>query len=264
LKISNVAAQAITLQEKLTALFLKFCKTYHQAPAWCEKIKKFSMPSWNLVLLKKTTMKLYKCLIINVLLFLNIPATAQKIAIANTKMNTVYIGLDNPITVAVANHSPETIQVKVSQGTIRGEKGRYNWTVTKPGIATLTVFAEDKKIATFEYRVKPLPNPVARLGHENSGTLSTGVLKAQIGIGAWLENMDINATCRMISYKVTLVRQGQDPIQVENLGARFTKETQALIDSVQSGDVFFFEEVKCRCPGDENSRKINSLVFRIE
>ena len=87
---------------------------------------------------------------------------------------------------------------------------------------------------------------MARLGREDSGTLSTGVLKAQAGIGAWLENMDINATCRMISYKVTLVRQGQDPIQVENTGARFTKETQALIDGVQSGDVFYFDEVKCR------------------
>ena len=75
-------------------------------------------------------------------------------------MNIVYVALDNPIHVAIANYPAEKIQVKVSQGTITGEKGQYNWTVTKLGIATLTVFAEDKKIATFEYRVKPLPNPV--------------------------------------------------------------------------------------------------------
>ena len=44
---------------------------------------------------------------------------------------------------------------------------------------------------------------------------------------------------------------------------RFGSAAQRLVDMASPGDIYYFENIKARCPGDPAARKINSLVFKI-
>jgi hypothetical protein len=113
------------------------------------------------------------------------------------------------------------------------------------------------------FRVKRIPDPVARLGKESSGLMGNGEFKAQAGVGAFLDNFDFDAICKIQSFTLTRVPPRQDPIVAENEGPRYQQKADNLVKAAKPGDVYYFDDVKARCPGDSAGRKINSMVFKI-
>lgn len=97
-----------------------------------------------------------------------------------------------------------------------------------------------------------------------SGSISTATLKAQPGVNSVIQNFDFDAHCQTISFSTTIVRKNSDPIEIPNKGAKFSKRTKALINTVQAGDIIYIENVKCKCPGDATARKINSIVIKVK
>lgn len=188
---------------------------------------------------------------------------AQHAVAGNIRMNVLYIGVDNPIEIALSDYPVEAIQVKVNDGTITGSNGKYNWTVFRPGAAAITVFANGKELAKYNYRIKRIPDPVARLGNHDSGTISIGEFKAQEAVVMFMENFDYDASCDVTGFTILFVRKNSDIFDVVNVGSRFNEKALKYINDVQSGDVIYIENIRCRCPGDHASRKINSLVFKI-
>lgn len=85
-------------------------------------------------------------------------------AIALDKMNVLYIGLDNPITVAAPGVAPEDLVLTVTEGSasITGKNGKYNVRVTTPGQITIGVMkrGDNKLISQSSFRVKRIPDPV--------------------------------------------------------------------------------------------------------
>jgi hypothetical protein len=79
-----------------------------------------------------------------------------------------------------------------------------------------------------------------------------------------LEGFDFDARCDIQSYNVTYVAKRQDPVTYPNQGARYNSNNQGIINRAKPGDVYYFDEVKARCPGDQAGRQINSLVFQIK
>jgi hypothetical protein len=188
---------------------------------------------------------------------------AQHAVAGNIRMNVLYIGADNPIEVAVADYPVEAIQVKVSDGIISGSNGKYNWAVSRPGAATISVFANGKELAKYNYRVKRIPDPIARLDEHDSGAMSTGEFKAQEAVIMFMENFDYDASCEVQGFTMLFIRKKSDIFDVVNTGSSFNEKTRKYINDVQSGDVIYIENIRCRCPGDYTSRRINNLVFKI-
>lgn len=85
-------------------------------------------------------------------------------AIALDKMNVLFIGVDNPMTVAAPGISPEDLQLTISGvgGTIRGSNGKYVARVTTVGTAVISVHkkSDSKLISQSVFRVKRVPDPV--------------------------------------------------------------------------------------------------------
>jgi hypothetical protein len=208
-------------------------------------------------------------LIFSILLFLVFSTLikAQHVVVANLKLNVVYIGINNPLEIAIFDYSADDIIVSVENGIIKGENGIYNWKPEKPGLAIITVKINQNGIEkTFEkvkYRVKRIPDPITRVGNHDSGCLGPSDFKAQKGIIAWIDNFDIDAKAKVKNYDVFFVRVGKDPIRIKNYGAKFNEEVLKLINSLKAGDTVYIENVYALNPGDKIPRKINSLVFRI-
>lgn len=192
-------------------------------------------------------------------------------AVSLDQMNVFYIGVDNPISVSVAGVSSN--QVSVSAGGAGGLKitgGNSKYTVrastpaTKENPATLTVSGGGFS-QKFEYRVKRIPDPKPMLGGRSSGgQMGNGEFKAQGGIIPVLENFDFDAKCEVVSYQVAYVAKRQDPVEKPNTGASYDPGVREMINRAKPGDIYYFDDIKVRCPGDAQSRNIGTMVFKIK
>jgi len=189
----------------------------------------------------------------------------RSVNVSADKMNVFYIGVDNPVSVSAAGVPTHTLKVNGSGISMKpAGKGKYMVTASKPGEAKITVSGEGLKSTNFPFRVKRIPDPVARLSKSSGGAMGNGEFKAQGGVGAFLDNFDFDAKCKIQGYSLTYVAKRQDPVDSVNQGARYNSKSKRLVNQAKPGDIFYFDNVKARCPGDKAGRKINSMVFKIK
>ncbi|MCW5924827.1 MAG: gliding motility protein GldM [Saprospiraceae bacterium] len=190
----------------------------------------------------------------------------RSIAVQLDKMNVFYIGVENPISVSAAGVSSNDLKVSGSGVSVASKGGgHYIVTATTPtNDATITVSAPGVS-QTFKYRVKRIPDPVPMLGaRHRSKSMGNGEFKAQSFVDAVLENFDFEARCEIVGFEVTYLPKRQDPISRVNGGKRFTGDVQALVNQAKPGDSYFFDDIKCKCPGDAAARNIGGLAFKIQ
>ncbi len=183
------------------------------------------------------------------------------------KMNVFYIGVDNPISVSVAGASSNEVQVSgqgINVKAINRASGKYMVTASKPGEAKIFVSGGGLPRTPFDFRVKRIPDPVARLGNTADGMMGDGEFKAQKGLIAWLDGFDFDAKCDIIGFEFVRVARRKDPVVTNNRGGGFGADARRMISQTKPGDTFYFNNVRAKCPGDVASRKINSLIFTIK
>lgn len=188
----------------------------------------------------------------------------RSIAVALEKMNVFYIGVPNPVAVSAAGINSADLKVSASGVSIAKNSGsNYTVTATTPGEASITVSGPGVT-QTFKYRVKRIPDPTPLLGAKHkSKQMPNGEFKAQGGIAAVLENFDFEAKCDVVGFKIGMLKKRQDPVEKSNSGARWGADVADLINKAAPGDIYFFDEIKARCPGDVAARELGSLTFKI-
>jgi gliding motility-associated protein GldM len=195
----------------------------------------------------------------------------RSVTVSPTKMNVFYIGVDNPVEVSASGVSSNQLQVSMSGaggGSIAKVQGaQYNVKVTQPTkieeYAIINVAAPGLNVSK-QFRVKRIPDPVAKLGGKVSGSLNTGEFKVQRGLIPTLEGFDFDARCDIEGFRLVRVPRRDDPKIAINPGASYKDEALRLVEQASPGDRYFFENVKCKCPGDIASREINPLTFTIK
>lgn len=186
------------------------------------------------------------------------------VSVSADKMNILYIGIDNPITVAVEGVLSEDLTVTCEDGEVENlGNGHYNVQVRKPGKKKITVIAKGVTTQEIIYRVKRIPDPTANVGFIQGGSISAERIKLESGVQAYLSNWPLEETCEIRGYYFTWTREGENPIEVVNAGEKFNDAVLKLLEQIQSGDVIYFDQIRAKCPGDPAARKINSMVFKI-
>jgi hypothetical protein len=181
-------------------------------------------------------------------------------------MNVFYMGVENPVTVAAAGISSNDLRVSFGGNVTKTGGGGNKFTVrgTSPGKATVTVSGGGLKSTSFEFRVKPIPDPVAKIANKVGGEIGNGVLKAQLGVIPELVGFDFDARCDIVGYKVIYIPRRQDPQVAINPGGPFNGQSRGLVGQAKPGDQYIFDEVRAKCPGDGASRVINSISFKVQ
>jgi len=190
----------------------------------------------------------------------------RSVTVSADKMNVFYIGVDNPVSVSAAGISSNDLSVSISGGGGKIRKtgsANYMVTVSQPGDCRVNVSGGGLRDSK-PFRVKRIPDPVARLSKSSGGAMGNGEFKAQGGVGAFLDNFDFDATCTIQGFNLVYVAARQDPVEVVNAGARYNSQARRLVNKAKPGDIFYFDDVKARCPGDNVGRPINSMVFKIK
>ena len=193
----------------------------------------------------------------------------RSVAISASKMNVFYIGVDNPVEISAAGVPSNQVQVSMSGGggTInRNSDGTYNVKVTTP-----TSKGNDAKVnvsapgmtASKSFRVKRIPDPVPKLSTKRGGVISPGELKAQPGVLPVLENFDFDTRCTIKGFRLVRVAPRSDAEVRPNGGGKFGSGAKEIINKAKPGDRYFFEDIKCQCPGDKGPRDLGGMNFII-
>ena len=196
----------------------------------------------------------------------------RSVSVSALKMNVFYIGVPNPVGVSAAGVPSNQVKVNMTGGggcsIKRGGDGNYVVTASRPTkkgeFAYVNVTAPGLT-AKSEFRVKAIPDPVAKLGLNAGGSMNNGEFRAQRGVIAHLENFDFDAKCNIAGFNLVRVARREDPESAINVGGTLSGDAKRLVGQAKPGDRFFFENVRAKCPGDTGpTRKINELVFTIK
>ncbi len=183
-------------------------------------------------------------------------------AISPTKMNVLYIGVQNPIQVTA---SGTTISATISGGggrlTSNGGAGKYNAKVTTTGKATISVIADGKQMGSMQFRCLPVPDPYATVGGMKGGSINKTTLLSQRIVKAQLDNFVFNLTFPITGFTVSATIQGFTE-EVSTTGAQITAQQQNIIRQLKPGQKVYFENVKARAP-DGGIRNLGSISFKL-
>lgn len=200
---------------------------------------------------------------------------APSVMVAADHMNVFYMGVDNPIYVAAAGISSNDVDVRISGGgggsLVKVANGRYNVKVTKQTVArefcNIDVYDKknNKRLGSYPFRVKRIPDPIAKLtNNEVGGLINSSEMKQQRGLMAILENFDFDAKCQIQSFTLYATPSRQDPVKITNSGGAFSGQALQTIQAAKPGTSYQFIDVKGRCPGDTAGRDLNSLAFLVK
>lgn len=184
------------------------------------------------------------------------------------KMNVLYIGVDNPISVSIPGVSSNDIQVEGTSNNVTIKKvsagGHYIATVSTPGEVTIKV-SGNNITQNYSFRAKRIPDPVPLLGAQfRSKTMGNGQFKAQGGIAAVLESFDFDAKCDVLGYSMQYISKRKGTVRLANVGARWSEGVSNEILKASAGDIYMFEDIKCKCPGDIGERNLGGMAFLIK
>jgi gliding motility-associated protein GldM len=192
------------------------------------------------------------------------------LVVSPLKMNVFYIGVDNPVAVSVPGVPPSKVNAFLNGGgSIRRSGNNYVVKVKGPQGrkvrvgATAELDGQNKNMGSQEFRVKKVPDPVAKIGGRRGGTVAKNWLAAQTGVSAVLENFDFDLRFRVVSFNLSAQAKGGYVQDAKSNSARFTAAQQNLLRGVQSKRKVYIEDIKATGP-DGTTRDLGSLTFRIK
>jgi len=180
--------------------------------------------------------------------------------ISADKMNVLYQGLDNPVSVSVPGFTPEQVTASVSGGVATWKslgKGNYSCIpsdrtrdldincIVKNGTKTSTMGSK-------HFRVRQVPNPVVYVGAKDGGNLMRGEIPLLNAVTAQLPNFafeGLNYTVLGFTFAVAPKSPANGTFYSEAIsGNRLTPNAKNRLTSVKSGDIVIVTEVKTKCP----------------
>ncbi|MCL2434933.1 MAG: gliding motility protein GldM [Lentimicrobiaceae bacterium] len=201
----------------------------------------------------------------------NFTVMAPSATVAADKMNVLYAGIDNPVSVN-ASVPAERVSISLTGGgnSTKTGPGTYNITVPENLVGrtiTINILADingkQQSMGSNLFRVKRVPDPVAVLGGniKSGGKVAKGELLANPFILADMGTdfvYDLRWTVN--SYQVTFIIRGIEEAPLQSTSRHFTDAIKAKINSSPSGTSIYFTDIKASSVAGTGTRTLNNIV----
>lgn len=191
-------------------------------------------------------------------------------SIALDKMNVLYIGVDNPVTIAASGGGDDKVTVSVSGGGApptpqKVGPGKYIVRVNSiTDDCKITVSVDGKVAGVSQFRVRTIPRPIAIVGSYESGSnVPAGAFKAQAGVGAGIKDFPFE-----LQYKVTrfTLSADTDDGYIDDAactGNTWSAEARRILNNLRAGKTVTIDDIYATGPDGKN-QKLPSLVYYIK
>ena len=197
----------------------------------------------------------------------NVSKQNKIIAVSPTKMNVLYIGVENPVQIAICDVPAKYITATIDNGTIESiGDGKFNVKVSQGYAETrINVFescnGKTTKIGDEKFRIKRVPDPVAYIAGVKSGPVNKNLLAASCMVVAKLENFDFDLTFTVTSFTFLINTNGDImPVTVE--GNIIPPSVLRRIINATPGTRIYFEDIKTIGP-DGTTRTLSPVNIKL-
>jgi gliding motility-associated protein GldM len=188
--------------------------------------------------------------------------------VSPTKMNVFYRGVDNPVSISASGLADTQIAPMITHGSII--KTDTGWIVNKlPASAFETVISvksnDGKMMGSQKFRIKPLPDPLARIAGTKDGKISSKVMLRNPFLLCQLPDyVDFKYDFKVMSFTLIVPTGGggQFVSTEKSESMMFTAKMKNLIESLNKDDIIIFQDIKVQ--GPEGTRKIESINITIQ
>lgn len=174
--------------------------------------------------------------------------------IQNSKLNTLYIGIDNAVKVKVSEFdAADDLTAEITNGQVIRKGEFFYIRVKKKGINRLQIYANMPygriKVAEQSFIVRELHKPVAFVDGFSDGTVVTiedilEMKRIRVKTDEYLIDEDIFIS----GFEFMLIR-GKDytaSLSIDNTGASFNVGILDVLKKAESGDILLFKNIKSK------------------
>lgn len=192
--------------------------------------------------------------------------------IAATKMNIMYAGLENPISVSAPGFTSDEINVRVTGGTLKTvNKAKGDYVVipnnVKENVHVYATVVKDGKSSTLsdkDYRVKAVPKPEATIGGVSEGKLSKTRMIAAGKIVPQMDDFEFEGySFQIVSYDVSMQYGSESQDIGKMTGDSFNESLRDYINRSKRGTKFIFNNIRANGPGGIKPR-LNMIEITID
>lgn len=191
--------------------------------------------------------------------------------VAATRMNIVYAGLENPLSIAAPGLASEDLIIEVD--TVHQLFRQGNGWVLIPTIdshiADIKVSKrnadnEQTELGTLSFRVKRIPDPSLTWGKARNGEgISKSILRYPPPVFAQMANFDFEVKARIVSFDLNFYRDGA-VISMSSNTSRCTEPMAQALQNLNVDDVVYIDNAVAAMP-DGTLRTLAPIrVFVVE
>lgn len=188
------------------------------------------------------------------------------VSIAPTKLNVLYIGVDNPVSVAASGGADDITTVSISGGggtVSKTAAGLYNVRVSEQtDHCVLSVYVNGKLAGASTFRVRSLPAPSGTIGGYRSGeNVSASAIQSQSGVGVYVKDFPFDVRYEVLGYSIAIETEKGDIKAVDCQGANFNSVAKEYITQYgKSGRTLSVDNIRVKDQGGREL-KVPSLVY---
>lgn len=189
-------------------------------------------------------------------------------SIALDKMNVLYIGVDNPISISASGGGDDKVQVSISGGggsIIKQGGGHYIARVSgQTDDCKISVSVDGKVAGVSQFRVRSIPRATATVGGFESGdNVPAPAFKAQGGVGAYIKDFPFQLKYTVTSFTLTADNDDGDIDEAPCTGNVWSTKAQQIIKNLKPGRLVTIDNIRCQGE-DGRNQKLPSLVYYIK
>jgi len=185
-------------------------------------------------------------------------------AVSPTRMNVLYLGVMNPVEIAVSGIPADKISVSIDNGKIEKiEEGKYGILPAKAGEAKVFLKKGNEELGVRVFRVKTLPTPDATIGGMRGGRLTKeGLLKAG-RVSCSISNFDFDVSAKVVYFKATVIGEKRSKTEEISNSNEFTPSLINIIKEMTSGQKIYFEDIRGALP-DGTIRELGGIILTVD
>jgi gliding motility-associated protein GldM len=191
------------------------------------------------------------------------------LTVSATKMNVLYIGAKNNVSISVPGIPKKDLIPVISCGTLIPDPLNDDWiAIVPPGYRQATISVRAKILGGYKdmgiqvFRVKKLPDPVASIANKSKGFINKEIL---IAAGSVIPKMpddfEYDLSFEVVSFMLTIQR-GFNVYHFKSSSNKLTDEMIQQIRMMNRGQNILFEDIVALGP-DGDERSLSPIVFSV-